>query len=98
MAKVDNNIIIQSLRGKVGNLVFRKRGKKTSVYVQSPRKAPLSEKQKEAQKRFSIAVGLAVEALKDAGRRMEFEKMAKQEKKESAYSAAVSYYLRQGGE
>ena len=95
MAIVENNIISQGLRGKVGNLVFRRRGNKTTVYVQSPRKAPLSEKQKAAQMKFSIAVGLAVRALNDAGTRKKFEKMAISMKKESAYSAAVSYYLKQ---
>jgi hypothetical protein len=95
MARVENNIVSQGLRGKVGNLVFRRRGSKTTAYVQSPRKAPQSTKQKAAQMRFSNAVMLAVGALEDAGTRKKFEKMARSMKKESAYSAAISYYLKQ---
>jgi hypothetical protein len=95
MAIVENNIISKGLRGKVGNLVFRRRGNKTTAYVQSPRKAPFSEKQKVEQMRFSAAVGLAVKALNDADTRKKFEEMAISKKKESAYSAAISYYLTQ---
>jgi hypothetical protein len=50
MTKVDRNIITSGLRGRLDNLVFRTRGSKTSVYVLSERKAPLSEKQRAAQK------------------------------------------------
>ncbi|MCX6245485.1 MAG: hypothetical protein NTU98_12390 [Bacteroidetes bacterium] len=95
MAIVDNNIVSQGLRGKVGNLVFRKRGNKTTAYVLSPRGIPLSQKQKAAQMQFSAAVRLAVAALNDATMRKKFEKMAKNKKKESAYSAAITFYLNQ---
>jgi len=93
MAKVENNLVTNGLRGKVGNLVFRKRGKKTTVYVLSKRKAPLSKRQVEAQLRFSEAVRLAREALTDAAERKKFKKMAKRKGKASAYSAAVSYFM-----
>jgi hypothetical protein len=96
MAIVQNNIISKGFRGKVGNLVFRKRGNKTTVYLQSPKTTPFSEKQKDAQLRFSMAVRLAVEALNDATLKKKFEELAKSKKKESAYSAAISYYLKQG--
>jgi hypothetical protein len=95
MAIVKDNIITQGLRGKIGNLVFRRRGDKTTAYVQSPKKVPLSEKQKTAQVRFSIAVRLAVKAVDDPVMRKKFEKMAIDRKKESAYSAAISYFLKQ---
>ncbi len=96
MAIVRNNIITQGLRGKVGNLVFRNRGGKTTAYVQSPRKAPLTGKQKAAQLRFSLAVRKAVNALKDAETRKKFKKMAVRKGKESAYSAAISYFIKKG--
>ena len=92
MATVTNNIVTLGLSGKVGNLVFRRRGNKTTVYVQSPRKAPLSEKQKQAQQRFAEAVSLAKQALSDESGLRKFEELAKKEGKESAYSAAVAYF------
>lgn len=94
MAIVNKNVVTQGLRGKVGNLIFRKRGKKTTAYVMSPRKTPLSKKQKEAQARFSEAVALARHALEDKTERKRFEKMAIKQGKESAYSMAVSYFMK----
>lgn len=94
MATVTNNIVTTGLTGKVGNLVFRMRGKKTTAYVLSPRKGPLSEKQKEAQIDFRIAVMRAKNALSINAEREHFEKLAKNEGKESAYSAAVSYFFK----
>jgi hypothetical protein len=93
MATYKNNTIIDGLQGKVGNLVFRKRGNKTSFYTLSPRKKALSEKQLAAQKRFAIAVKLAKEALLDDTKRKEFEEMAKKKGNSSAYSAAISFYI-----
>jgi hypothetical protein len=94
MALVDNNIVTKGLRGKVGNLVFRRRGNKTTVYVLSPRKAPLSEKQQKAKQQFSIAVNMASIALRDKKERKRFEELARQIGKESAYGAAVSYFMK----
>jgi hypothetical protein len=33
MATVTNNIVTTGLSGKVGNLVFRRRGNKTTAYI-----------------------------------------------------------------
>ena len=95
MATVTNNIVTKGLSGKVGNLVFRMRGKKTTAYIQSPRKVPLSKKQLEAQIDFREAVVHAQKALSIESEREQFEKLAKKEGKESAYSAAVSYFFKQ---
>lgn len=96
MAKVENNIITKGLRGKVGNLVFRKRGKKTTAYVMSERKKPLTIKQEEAQARFAAAVSLAQKAISNEEGLAHFKEMARKKKKESAYSAAVSYFMKNG--
>jgi hypothetical protein len=93
MARVQGNIITTGLRGKVGNLVFRKRGKKTTAYIMSERKVPLSKAQKDAQIRFAQAVALAKEALQHDEQRLAFEKMAKTKGRESAYSAAVAHFM-----
>ena len=94
MATVTNNIVTLGLSGKVGILVFRRRGDKTTVYVQSSRKTPLSEKQKQAQQRFAKAVSLAKQALSEESGLHKFEELAKKEGKESAYSAAVAYFCK----
>jgi hypothetical protein len=93
MAKVDGNIVTTGLRGKVGNIVFRRRGNKTTAYVLSERKKPLTEKQIKAQLRFRAAVALAKQALSDQRERKRFEEMARSTGKESAYSAAVAYFM-----
>ena len=49
MAKVEGNIVMEGMRGKIGNIVFRRRVNKTTAYILSERKKPLTEKQKEVQ-------------------------------------------------
>jgi hypothetical protein len=93
MATYTNNGIIDGLHGKVGDLVFRTRGNKTSVYTLSSRQTALSEKQLQAQLRFAAAVKSAKEALLDHTKRKEFEEMAQIQGKTKAYNAAVSFYL-----
>jgi len=95
MATVTKNLATTGLSGKVGNLVFRRRGNKTTVYVRSLRKAPATENEKQARKHFAEAVARAKQALSNDTERKKFEELAKKERKESAYSAAVSYYFRQ---
>jgi len=93
MARIAHNILTKGFQGKIGELIFRKRGDKTTVYVSSPRKVPLSKKQVEAQLKFKEAVWMAREALKDENERKKYKKMAMNNKKESAYSAAISYFM-----
>lgn len=93
MARVGHNVITEGLRGKVGNLVFRRRGNKTTVYILAERKAPLTENQKGAQKRFSKAVALAKAAMKNDSELKHFIELARENGKESAYSAAVSFFM-----
>ena len=71
------------------------RGKKTTAYVMSPRKAPLSNKQIEAQTDFREAVVRAKMALSIDADRAHFGELGRKEGKESAYSAAVAYYFKQ---
>jgi hypothetical protein len=93
MGTYTNNSITEGLRGKIGNLVFRQRGNKTTVYELSARKTALSEKQLAAQLRFAEAVQSAKEALLDDTKRKEFADLAKKKGKGSAYTAALSFYL-----
>lgn len=95
MAKVEDNLLTLGLRGKVGNLIFRRRGNKTTVYILPGRKTALSEKEKKIRQHFSEAVAQARQAISNEPDRQRFEILAKKEGKESAYSAAISYYLKQ---
>ncbi|MDX9882495.1 MAG: hypothetical protein RBS73_10550 [Prolixibacteraceae bacterium] len=95
MTKINHNALIALFSGKISNLVFRRRGNKTTAYILSPRKTPLSEKQKAAQQQFSEAVAMAKQALQKESERQKFKELAKKQKKASAYGAAVSYYYKQ---
>ncbi|NJK85496.1 MAG: hypothetical protein HC906_05565 [Bacteroidales bacterium] len=65
MAKIDKNTLFENITGKLGNVVFRKTGEKTSVYILSPRSVPFSKNQKNSQERFRKAVLMAQEAMKN---------------------------------
>jgi hypothetical protein len=95
MAIVQKNLVTEGLRGRVGNLIFRIRGKTTMTYHYTKRKAPLSKDQVDAQIRFAEAVRKARAALADPAEKKKFKKMAKREGKASAYGAAVSYFMLQ---
>lgn len=95
MAIVDQNILVKGFRGKVSNIIFRRRGNKTTVYLRSSREKPFTENEKKAQTSFSIAVALAKNAMNNESERLRFEKLAKSEGKESAYSCAVSYFMKE---
>lgn len=89
------NVVVNGLQGKLGNVIFRKRGNKTSVYVMSPRTGTVSEKQKIAQQQFALAVSQAKVAIANKEEREKFEQLARKTGKESAYSAAVAYFMEQ---
>jgi hypothetical protein len=93
MATVKKNLVTEGLRGRIGNLIFRTRNGKTMIYPYTKRKAPLSKKQVSAQLRFSEAVRRARMAIADETERKKFEKMAKRKGNESAYSAAIAYFM-----
>ncbi len=95
MTKITNNVLISLLSGKLGKLVLRKHGNKVSAYFLSPGKDSPTEKQKQARQYFAEAVALAKQALSNEAGRRRFMKLAKKEKKSSAYGAAVSYYYKQ---
>lgn len=95
MAIVDNNILVKGFHGKVGNIIFRRRGNKTTAYVRSSREKPFTDNEKKAQTNFSIAVALAKNAMNSESERLRFETLANSEGKESAYSCAVSYFMKE---
>ncbi len=92
MAKV-KGLLASGLRGKVGDIVYRKRNGKTHAYVLNVKNNPQSPKQKERQAKFAQASVWAKETLSDPEKKKEFQVMAKNRRKSSAYTAAVSYFL-----
>lgn len=94
MAKIDKNSIFENITGKLGNIVFRKSGEKTSVYILSPRSVPFSKNQEKFQQRFRTAVSMAKKALSNEEEREKFEKMALGKGKK-AYNVAVSYFMKE---
>jgi hypothetical protein len=95
MTKITHNVLVSLLSGQIGNMVFRKHGNKVTAYFRSPRKNPPTDKEKQARQYFAEAVALAKQALSDEAGRRKFGKLAKKEKKISAYGAAVSYFYKQ---
>ncbi len=94
MVKIYDNVILEGIVGGLGKmLVFRKRKGKVSVYLLSPRKVPFTQKQKEWQQRFAIAVSKARNAMKEDKERKQFENIARETGKSSAYGAAVSWFM-----
>jgi hypothetical protein len=95
MAISDHNILVKGLHGKIGNIIFRRRGNKTTAYVRTDREKPFTANEKRAQKNFSIAVALAKNAMNIESEKLRFEKLAKSEGRESAYSCAVSFFMKE---
>ena len=95
MAKIKGNIVTEGLSGKVGQLVFRKRRGKTTAYVLSPSKKTATPKQEESRLRFAAAVTQARQALQNPAELKRFEQLAVKTGKESAYSAAISWFMGQ---
>jgi hypothetical protein len=93
MARVRNNAVTESLRGKVGNIVFRSRNGKTHAYIINNPAKPESDKQKKNQQKFGMAVQYAKDAIADSEKKQLYTKIAKKLNKESAYSAALSDYM-----
>ncbi len=95
MAIVKNNIITQSLRGRIGNLVFRQRDGKTVVYSLPRAYPPPTAQQQSRRQQFAKAVSLARVAISNEAEKEFFKSIA--QKGQSAYHAALSYFLKNEG-
>lgn len=88
---------MEGVSGKVGeNLVFRRRNGKTFLYLLTVKNNPNSPKQKKQQGKFAEAVAFARTVINDPMLKKEYERKAKQMKKESAYAAAISEHMNKG--
>jgi hypothetical protein len=94
MGIVDNNIFTTGIRGSVDDkMVFRKVGKRTSVYVKKERSAPPTASERAAKLRFMKAVGYAKAAMEDPALKAIYTAIAKKNEKGSAFSSAVGDYM-----
>ncbi len=96
MAKVTGNLLAVNLRGKVGELVF-KRGRGGVLYVShSPhwtKRSRKSKRVKEQNARFKEAVTFAQQVLKDETQRTLYEEEARRKNK-SIFNIAISTYMK----
>lgn len=94
MAHIDNNPILSALRGRVGNLVFRRVGDKTFVSQRPIRKSETqSPRQIAARAKFGAASRYAKEALKNLDIRERYEAIAREADLPNAYTAAVRDFM-----
>jgi len=94
MAISKNNIVTETLSGKVGNIIFKNYGNKT-VISKYPDMSNVvkTEKQKENQLQFRAAQAYAKSILSDPEKKLAFTKTIPKDK--TVYHAAISKYLKE---
>lgn len=94
MAISKNNIITETLSGKIGNIIFKNYGNKT-VISKYPNMSEVvkSAKQLENQLQFKAAQAYAKNLLADPEKKLAFMKTLPKGK--IAYHAAISKYLKE---
>lgn len=94
MATSKNNIVTDSLSGRIGNVIFKDYGDKT-VMSKCPdmSKVIKTEKQLDNQYNFKVAQAYAKKLINDPVKKAELTKTLKEGQK--AYHAAISKYLKQ---
>jgi hypothetical protein len=98
MAIVTNNIAVEGLSGKMGNLVFRQLNGKTIVQAAPVRKAPYNKAQLKQQNRFKEAMAYARVLLADPIVKAKYKAKARAKGGNlNAFNVAVSEYMRAGG-
>lgn len=95
MAHIDNNNILSAMRGRVGNLVFRRVGDKTIVSQRPVRKNETQSPRQIANRaKFAAASRYAKEALKNPHILKRYEVIAREAELSNAYTAALRDFLR----
>lgn len=94
MAISKNNIVTETLSGKIGNIIFKNYGNKT-VISKYPNMSEVvkSEKQLKNQLQFKAAQAYAKNLLSDPEKKLAFMKTLPKGK--IAYHAAISKYLKE---
>ncbi|TCC93856.1 hypothetical protein EZ428_03540 [Pedobacter frigiditerrae] len=94
MAISKNNIVTETLSGKVGNIIFKNYGNKTVISKHPDMsKVVKTERQKENQLQFKAAQAYAKSILSDPEKKQAFIKTIPKDK--IAYHAAISKYLKE---
>lgn len=96
MAVIQGNPLVNSARGAVGPVMYRRVGNKTilSAKPSSPRKE--SEQQRANRQKFKEATSHAKNILKDPQKKAYYQQKAKKLKLPNAYTAAITDYMRKG--
>lgn len=95
MAIISSTSPLYGARGMVGGLVFRTVGTKTVVSLyERPSRRKQSELQQNTRRRFADASRYAKETLKDPAKRAYYVKKAKKLGLTSAYTAAITDFMR----
>ena len=95
MAKIKLNPVIMDIRGKSGNLVFR-RSRKGEIYLikrADMSKVKWSKAQKAHRRRFKAATAYAKAAMAEPKVRAQYEKLAAKQNR-SPFFVAVSDYFK----
>jgi hypothetical protein len=95
MSKVDLNALVNGFSGKLGNAVLRRRGGRTYIAQRPKERTEMSDKQKAHQEKFRRAAAYAKGRMLDPVAKAEYENLAKQKEFMSAFSVAVTDYLKQ---
>ncbi|TCC94021.1 hypothetical protein EZ428_04400 [Pedobacter frigiditerrae] len=94
MAISKNNIVTETLSGKVGNIIFKNYGGKTVISkYPDMSKVVKTEKQKENQLQFKAAQAYAKSIISDTEKKLAFTKTIPKDK--TVYQAAISKYLKE---
>lgn len=95
MATIRNNILVENLRGMIGDqLVFRQINGKTIVSCKPSSPAKQSEQQRANRRRFKHATQYAKYVMRDPAKKAYYKQKARQLKLPNAYTAAITEYMR----
>lgn len=95
MAIIRNNILVENLRGMIGDqLVFRRLRGKTVVSHKPGAPGTQSEKQRENRRRFRHATKYAKFVLNDPAKKAYYQQKARKLNLPNAYTAAITDYMR----
>jgi len=93
MSKVETNPIITGLSGKLGNLVFRKKGDRIIMAKAPANNSEPTEKQRTHRGRFMKAASFAKGQLQNPEAKALYDAIAKRKGHDSAFAAAIQDFF-----
>lgn len=88
---------VESIKGRIGDVVLRRYGDRIIVAKRPAKRTKLSEKQQQQIELFRQAAAFAKEQMKDPATKKMYEKQALKKGYSNAYTAAVTSYLKTPG-